>query len=497
MTLAAGTQFGRYEIRSQLGIGGMGEVYRARDNRLNRDVAIKVLRDSCLRDPERMARFEREAQVLASLNHPNIASIYGLEEAIGREPNQVGLVMELVEGPTLADRLRTGLIAFDEALPIAKQIIDALEVAHERNIIHRDLKPANIKVTEEGVVKVLDFGLAKVFVTDTPNADLSHSPTLLKGTEAGVILGTAAYMSPEQAKGRAVDKRSDIWSFGCILFEMLTGKQPFVGETLTDILASVVRGEPDWTQLPATTPASVKRLIQRCFEKDVKRRLRDIGDARFELDQTGSNECQPAIVTSHKTSRHWLPVIAVVAVVVIAAMAGALVPKWFGDEPVARRVIRTEMELPGDQMEQRVRVVISPDGANLVYVANQKMYLRPFNSLESVPIAGTEGGINPFFSPDGKWIGFWNSGVIKKVHLPGGTPITICSTEVIGASWGTDDTILLGGVYAGILRVPASGGTPVTVVQPQPSFGYDYPQFLPDGRSFLYLRDTPGTASSN
>jgi len=497
MTLASGTQFGRYEIRSQLGIGGMGEVYRARDNRLNRDVAIKVLLDSCLRDPERMARFEREAQVLASLNHPNIASIYGLEETNGQEPNQVGLVMELVEGPTLADRLRSGPIAFDEALPIAKQIIDALEVAHERNIVHRDLKPANVKVTEEGIVKVLDFGLAKVFATDTPNADLSHSPTLLKGTEAGVILGTAAYMSPEQAKGKAVDKRSDIWAFGCVLFEMLTGKQPFVGETLTDILASVVRGEPDWIQLPATAPASVKHLIQRCLEKDVKHRLRDIGDARFELDQTESNDRQPAIVTSHKTSRHWLPVIAVVAVVIIAAMAGALVPKWFGDEPVAPRVIRSEMELPADQMEQRVRVVISPDGANLVYVAKQKMYLRPFNSLESVPIAGTEGGINPFFSPDGKWIGFWNSGVIKKVQLPGGTPITICNTEVIGASWGTDDTILLGGVYAGIMRVPASGGTPVTVVRPQPSFGYDYPQFLPDGRSFLYLRDTPGTASSN
>jgi len=307
MTLASGTQFGRYEIRSQLGIGGMGEVYRARDNRLNRDVAIKVLLDSCLRDPERMARFEREAQVLASLNHPNIASIYGLEETNGHEPNQVGLVMELVEGPTLADRLRTGPIAFDEALPIAKQIIDALEVAHERNIIHRDLKPANVKVTEEGVVKVLDFGLAKVFVTDTPNADLSHSPTLLKGTEAGVILGTAAYMSPEQAKGKAVDKRSDIWAFGCVLFEMLTGKQPFVGETLTDTLASVVRGEPDWIQLPTTAPASVKRLIQRCLEKDVKRRLRDIGDARF---ATGLDRIQRAPAGNCHKSQDISPLVA-------------------------------------------------------------------------------------------------------------------------------------------------------------------------------------------
>ena len=405
--------------------------------------------------------------------------------------------MELVEGPTLADRLRTGAIALDEALPIAKQIIDALEVAHERNIIHRDLKPANIKVTGDDVVKVLDFGLAKVFVSEPQNTDLSHSPTLLKGTQAGMILGTAGYMSPEQAKGKAVDKRSDIWAFGCVLFEMLSAKQPFVGETLTDILASVVRGEPDWTQLPATAPTPVKRLIRRCLEKDVKQRLRDIGDARFELDQAGSRDVPPPLVASQSRFRSWCRISRRSNCRNIGCFGRSVRHPWFAPKPSTLSVIRSEIELPMDQMAQRVGLAISPDGTNLVYGANQKLYLRPFNSLESVPIAGTEGGIGPFFSPDGKWIGFWVSGEIKKVQLPGGTPVTICTTDMIGASWGTDDSILIGGVYAGILRVPASGGKPVTVVQPQPSFGYDYPQFLPDGRSFLYVKDTPGTVATN
>jgi len=499
MTLTAGTQFGRYEIRSPLGIGGMGEVYRARDSRLQRDVAIKVLLDSCLRDPDRLARFEREAQVLASLNHPNIASIYGLEETNG-QTNQVGLVMELVAGPTLAERLRTGPIPFDEALPIAKQIIDALEVAHERNIIHRDLKPANVKVNEEGVVKVLDFGLAKVFVTDTSNPDLSHSPTLLKNTEAGVILGTAAYMSPEQAKGKVVDKRSDIWAFGCVLFEMLSGKQPFAGETLTDTLASVVRGEPDWNQLPASTPVSVKRLIQRCLEKDAKRRLRDIGDARFELEQPTTNETQAVVVVSQKTPRRWTSSIVVAALVGLAALAGAFVMKWSAPGTTRQNVIRTELELPSDQLpsgDARARVVFSPDGTKLIYVAKQRLYLRPLNTLESVPITGTEGGNNPFFSPDGKWVGFWSNGQLKKVPVTGGDPIPLCTTEAIGASWGPDDTILIGAIYGGIRRVSANGGTPETLVQAKPLLSYHYPQFLPDGKSFLYDRGVPGSFSKN
>ncbi len=501
MMLATGTQFGRYEIRSQLGVGGMGEVYRARDSRLNLDFAIKVLLDSCLRDPERMARFEREAQVLASLNHPNIASIYGLEEAIGDlgQANRVGLVMELVDGPTLAERLRTGPITLDEAVSIAKQIIDALEVAHERGIIHRDLKPANVKVTPDGVVKVLDFGLAKVFVGENSDADLSHSPTLLKGTEAGIILGTAAYMSPEQAKGKVVDKRSDIWAFGCVLFEMLSGKQPFVGETLTDTLASVVRGDPDWEQIPSTTPGSVKRLIKRCLDKDVKRRLRDIGDARFELDQIDP-DVPPAAVATQRTSRGWLSFLLVGALVVLAAAIGAFVSKWFAAKPTPAQVIRTELELPSDQRASgtaRIRLALSPDGTKLIYVAKQRLFLRSLNSLESVAITGTDNATNPFFSPDGQWVGFWASSQIKKVPISGGTPIPICNAEVIGANWGADDTILIGGIFGGILRVPASGGNPELVVRPQPSLAYHHPQFLPDGKSFLYTRSTLGNVSRN
>lgn len=500
MTLVAGTQFGRYEIRTKLGAGGMGEVYRARDNRLNRDVAIKVLLDSSLRDPDRMARFEREAQVLASLNHPNIAAIYGLEETNGATLNQVGLVMELIEGPTLADRLKAGPLPFEEALPIAKQIIDALEVAHERNIIHRDLKPANVKVTDDGVVKVLDFGLAKVFVSDSSNPDLSHSPTLLKGTEVGVILGTAAYMSPEQAKGKVVDKRSDIWAFGCVLFEMLTGKQPFSGETLTDTLASVVRGEPEWDQLPPSIPPHVKRLIPRCLEKDAKRRLRDIGDARYELDQVGSSDPPPVAIEAQRPPRRWASLVLVLALIAGAALLGAFISKLLARKPEPLNVVRVIHELPPDQTpsgDARIRVAISPDGKNLVYVAKQRLYLRPLNSLEAIPIAGTEGGASPFFSPDGKSIGFIVSSQVKRVPISGGTPLAVCNAEAIGASWGPDDTILLGAIYGGILRVQASGGTPTVLVAPKPGLAYEQPLFLPDGRTFLFNRGTPGSFSQN
>jgi eukaryotic-like serine/threonine-protein kinase len=496
MPLAAGTQFGCYEIRSQLGAGGMGEVYLAHDNRLNRDVAIKVLLDSCVRDPERMARFQREAQVLASLNHPNIAGVYGLEERNGAA-GQVGLVMELVEGPTLADRLRAGPLSIDEALPIANQIIDAVEIAHERNIIHRDLKPANVKVTNEGVVKVLDFGLAKVFTADAPDADLSNSPTLLKGTEVGVILGTAAYMSPEQAKGKVVDKRSDIWAFGCVLFEMLSAKPPFGGETLTDTLAAVVRGEPAWDQLPATTPPHVRRLLQRCLEKDVKRRLRDIGDARYELER---NDMQPALVSRQERSRRLLWFAVVIALLGIAGFAGSFVTKRFATNATPVSVIRTEIQLPADQLtsgDARTRLALSPDGTKLVYSANRQLYLRPLDALEAAPIAGTLGGTNPFFSPDGKWVGFWSNGQIKKVPVTGGDPIAICTTEVIGASWGPDNTILIGAIYGGIWRVSANGGEPQTIVKPQSLLSYHYPQFLPDGKSFLYDRGVPGSFSKN
>src|SRR5208282_2966431 len=282
MTLAAGTKLGSYEITGAIGAGGMGEVYRARDAKLGRDVALKVLPEAFARDAERMARFQREAKVLASLNHPNIASIYGLEDSGATH----ALVMELVEGPTLADRIRSGPIPIDEALRIAKQMCEALEYAYERGIVHRDLKPANVKVTSDDAVKVLDFGLAKAIEGDASSIDITTSPTMSRmATLAGVLLGTAAYMSPEQAKGKPVDRRADIWAFRCVLYEMLTGKQTFTGETVTDTLASVIKEEPDWSQLPAATPIRVRVLLQRCLQKDPKQRLRDIGDARISLDE--------------------------------------------------------------------------------------------------------------------------------------------------------------------------------------------------------------------
>src|SRR5213594_1150779 len=298
MPLAIGTTLGLYEVVAAIGAGGMGEVYRARDTKLGRSVAVKVLPDALAADADRIARFEREAKALAALNHPHIAALYGMEESDGRH----FLIMELVEGETLAERLQRGAMPVEEALKIAHQIVEALEAAHERGIIHRDLKPANVKVTPDDTVKVLDFGLAKVFTNEAPDADQSHSPTLIKGTQAGMILGTAAYMSPEQAKGKAVDKRSDIWAFGCVLFEMLTGKQTFSGETLTDTLASVVRAEPEWDMLPATTPGAVRKLLRRCLTKDPRLRLRDIGEARIAIEQIKAGE-EPPAVSAPRASR--------------------------------------------------------------------------------------------------------------------------------------------------------------------------------------------------
>src|SRR5262245_28160642 len=321
ITLPSGTKLGGYEILSQLGAGGMGEVYRARDSKLKREVAIKVLPQMFALEAEREARFQREAQVLASLNHPNIASIYGLEETNG----SLALVMELVEGPTLAEHIAAGPIPSEDALPIARQIAEGLEVAHERGIIHRDLKPANVKVTPDGTVKVLDFGLAKVFEGESQTSDLSHSPTLIKGTQAGMILGTAAYMSPEQAKGKSVDRRADIWAFGCVLFEMFSGTRVFSGETLTDTLAAVVRDEPDWDSLPSSTPSAVRRVLRRCLTKDPRSRLRDIGEARIVLGDLDASEPDvvPAASQQHTQTSRWLMLAAAAALI-----AGAVLGRY-------------------------------------------------------------------------------------------------------------------------------------------------------------------------
>jgi serine/threonine-protein kinase len=497
LDLGVGAQISHYRVTGKLGAGGMGEVYRGLDSKLNREVAIKVLPESFAQDPERIARFQREAQVLASLNHPNIAAIYGIEESNGIR----ALVMELVEGPTLADRIAMGRIPLDESLIIIRQIADALEVAHERGVIHRDLKPANVKVTPDDKVKVLDFGLAKIASPEKPYSDLSHSPTMLQGTQDGVILGTAAYMSPEQAKGKIVDKRSDIWAFGCLMFEMLSGKQTFCGETLTDTLASVVRGEPDWDDLPENTPANIVSLIRRCLTKDPKQRLRDIGDARFELDR--SDEPRRSVSTPLKPAvpRWRIPIVA--ATVIIAALAaGFLLNKFFGArESQAQPVVRLIYTIPSNQLPsapQRNRLAISPDGSKIVYAANERLYVRALDSLEAVELAGTEGAMGPFFSPDGQWVGFLARPHLKKVPINGGAAVPICAVaDPIGANWGRDNTILIGGVYAGILRVSANGGNPEIVVPPAPSLSYLHPQFLPDGKSFLFQRGRPGNYDFN
>ncbi len=497
MALQSGTQLGAYRMLSLLGKGGMGEVYRAHDSKLNREVAIKVLPENFAQDPERVARFQREAQVLASLNHTNIAAIYGLEESDGIR----ALVMELVEGPTLADHIAAGPIPLDEALTIARQIADALEVAHERGVIHRDLKPANVKVTPDDRVKVLDFGLAKIASNETASTDLSHSPTMIQGTQAGVILGTAAYMSPEQAKGRIVDKRSDIWAFGCLLFEMLSGKQSFRGETLTDTLAAVVRGEPDWGDLPANTPPHIRWLIRRCLNKDPKQRLRDIGDARFEIERPHEPRSNGVSATS-ETSRGSRARLAIGLLIVGALAAGFLLsrllsPRASSTPPVVR-LIHT---IPSEQVasgQQRNRVAISPDGSKLVYAANERLYVRSLDAINAVELPGTEGAMAPFFSPDGQWIGFLARPHLKKVPISGGAVVSICAVaDPIGANWGPDNTILIGAVYAGILRVSANGGNPAVVIHPSPSLAYLHPQFLPDGKSFLYQRGRPGNYDSN
>src|SRR5208337_1601384 len=417
-----GTRVGSYEILAAIGAGGMGEVYRARDAKLGRDVAIKVLPEAFARNAERMARFQREAKVLASLNHPNIASIYGLEDSGSTH----ALVMELVEGPTLADRIKSGPIPISEALPIAKQMCDALEYAHERGIVHRDLKPANVKVTNDDTVKVLDFGLAKALEGDASSIDIATSPTISRmATLAGVLLGTAAYMSPEQTKGKAVDRRADIWAFGCVLYEMLTGEMAFRGETVTDTLAAVISAEPDWSLLPKATTIRVRVLLQRCLQKDPKQRLQAIGEARLVLDEilSGAPE-SPSIAATPVSVAPGRRMVAVSAAMLLLGAAIASLIFWKvslslspGTQPVTRAVIALP---PGQQLaglESGPAVALSPDGTHLAYVATQggtqQIYLRAMDSLEAKPILGTEEAIEPFFSPDGQWIGFFAGGKLK------------------------------------------------------------------------------------
>jgi serine/threonine protein kinase len=434
MALPAGARFGPYEIRALLGAGGMGDVYRARDSGLNRDVALKVLPDLFAFDPERLARFKREAQVLASLNHPNIAAIFGVEETEGVR----ALVLELVEGETLADRIARGPVPLDDALPIARQITEALEAAHEGGVIHRDLKPDNIKVRPDGIVKVLDFGLAKLAETagagevSRAGALLSQSPTITSPaavTGVGMLLGTAAYMSPEQAKGREADKRSDVWAFGCVLFEMLTGRRAFGGEDVTDTIAAVVRADPDWRALPADTPSPVRRLLRRCLEKDRRERIPDIAVARIELRDalrepaTEIGASQSAGSTRAQRAPRWgfAAAMAVAGLALVAATGAAVWNLKPESSSAASPVSRFTISLPpGEQLAQLgwLAVAVSPDGSRFAYVASRgtdvpgarQIYVRELSSLEARPVMGTEGANNPFFSADGEWLGFYQAG---------------------------------------------------------------------------------------
>jgi eukaryotic-like serine/threonine-protein kinase len=474
MPVSTGDKLGPYEILAPLGAGGMGEVYRAHDPRMGRDVAIKIA-------PERFSeRFEREVHAVAALNHPNVCTIHDVG------PNY--LVMELVEGPTLADRIRQGPIPLEEALDIARQIADALEAAHEKGIVHRDLKPQNVKLKPDGTVKVLDFGLAKLGAAPEPGAAprTEDSPTLtMNATQAGAILGTVAYMSPEQARGRTVDRRTDIWAFGVVLFEMLTGKELFPGDTLTDVLAAVVVREPDWRSVPAR----VQPLLRRCLEKDPKRRLRDIGDAMLLLDAAPPAEAA--------APRNWLWLATAAAGLFLLALA-ALALVHFREVPPPADTVRFQIPLPANvSFTQNSTFALSPDGRMLAFSAFgsdgvTRIWIRSLDSLAARPLAGAEiapGAPFFFWSADSRFLAFQAEGKLKKIDISGGPAQTVCDTPpgaVWGGSWNRDDVMLFGST-AGLMRVPAGGGTPVPVTTPPKGTTHWFPYFLPDGRRFLYL----------
>ena len=496
MSLTLGDRLAHYDVTALIGEGGMGQVYQATDTKLNRQVALKILPEAFATDPDRLARFQREAQVLASLNHPNIAQIHGIEEQEGTR----ALVLELVEGPTLADRISKGPIPLDEALPIAKQIAEALEAAHEAGVIHRDLKPANIKVREDGTVKVLDFGLAKALDT-SPTGDPSQSPTLTAAaTQMGVIMGTAAYMSPEQARGKPVDKRADIWAFGVVLYEMLAGARPFRGEDVSLTLASVMKSDVDVKALPPDLPDPLRTVIHQCLQKDPTRRIRDIGDVRLAMDGAfDSFATQPSPGSAAPSLRWWQRPMAIVAALVFAAMLAVGLDRTLSVSPKGTGgVTRLTIPVPSDQrLSDRLSFVLSPDGRKLVYAATtdnvSRLYVRPLDEYDASPIAGTEGAISPFFSPDGEWVGFTAERQLRKVSLAGGLPLTIVPDGVRGyhgAAWGDDGSIVYtASLGSGLRRVSADGGAVEQLTRPDGAnngYAHVYPQFLPGQQSVLF-----------
>jgi Tol biopolymer transport system component len=510
--LTTGQRLGAYAVVAPLGAGGMGEVWRATDTRLARDVALKLLPAAFASDPDRLARFEREAKLLAALSHTHIAGLYALEEATldGSASPVRFLAMELAEGEDLAERLRRGAIPADEAIAIARQIAEALEAAHEKGIVHRDLKPANVKLSPEGHVKVLDFGLAKAWGGDgdaaLESSDWSRSPTLARtGTAAGLILGTAAYMSPEQARGKPVDKRADVWSFGVLLFEMLTGKRLFDGETVSDVLAAVLTREPQWNELPAGTPPSVRRLLRQCLERNPKNRLHDIADARLALDEAirGAPEDSPAAAAT-RLAPLWLRALPWAVATALALLL--VLDQWRPWRPItqAAKPVRLSIELGADMSLATTgfgvgtAAVLSPDGSLLAFVAQrtaggrpQQLYLRPLDQLQASPLPGTENARNPFFSPDGQWLAFFAGAKLKKVAVTGGAAVTLCDApDDRGGTWIDDGTIVFAPQgRSGLSRVSADGGLPEVVTSLDPAdaeITHRWPQALPGGRAVLY-----------
>jgi serine/threonine protein kinase len=486
-----------YEISAQIGRGGMGEVYQAKDTKLGRDVGIKVLPEEFARDADRVTRFQREAKLLASLNHPNIAAIYGLEEADGTH----FLVMELIEGDTLRDRIKSGPIPVEEALKLALQMAEALEAAHENGVIHRDLKPANIKVTPDGKVKILDFGLAKAYAGDQGNVSLADSPTIsAAATQQGVILGTAAYMSPEQAKGKSVDKRADIWAFGVVLFEMLTGKSLFSGEDVSSTLARVLEREPDFSTLPQMLHPRIQLMLERCLKKNPKDRYSGISDARVDIQSVLSDASgvlvQPSLVSKPKKKLRvgisWILAATLLALVIGGAAIWHLKPS----EP--RKVMRFSYELPEDQQfTSQIQTAVSPDGSQFVYLTTDGLYLRSVDALDARLIAGTDRtSTQPVFSPDGRWIAYWSSNdrKLKKIAISGGVPVALCDTSmiVLGLTWSSDNMIVYSDVGGGgVKRVSPGGGTPESLFKAEfANITKDgmpiIPQMLPNGKTLLF-----------
>jgi serine/threonine-protein kinase len=516
-SVGSGTRVGPYEVVELIGAGGMGEVYRATDTKLHRQVALKVLPGAVAADPERLVRFRREAQVLAALNHPNIAHIHGFEETstpTGQDELHA-IVMELVEGPTLADRIAQGPVPVDETIAVARQMAEALEAAHEQGIIHRDLKPANVKVRDDGVVKVLDFGLARAMQGDGSGpgeASPSNSPTLTaRATQMGMILGTAAYMAPEQAKGRPVDKRADIWAFGVVIYEMLTGDRCFKGDDISETLASVIKEKPSFKALPKDTPRRLVRLLERCLERDPKERLRDIGEARVELAKLAASPADETAVPAPASALPSSPARSRVAWLVAAALAALLVgtlavwAPWTAEptpQPMRFSVLPPVELVPLSSVTDR-SLAIAPDGRHLAFVTNNGgLVVRRIDELESRPLAGIDGARSPFFSPDGKWVGFFDADGLKKVSVTGGPAVAICSYTggPRGASWSSDETIVFatGASDTGLFVVPSGGGEePRLLTTPAAGEGnHILPSFLPDGRAVLYTISAPEVENS-